>query len=244
MAHSFPPPWVDTLAWAVLGVAFASALAIAFDIFVRGHRQTMPIMDLVWPITALYWGPVATYQYFRRGRARSKAVLAAIGGPEQASHREGGTEPKLGGTGWWPLSKAVSHCGAGCTLGDVAAEWIVFASGVTLVGIALPVDYLLDFALAWSFGIVFQYFTIAPMRGVGGWKGIWLAIRADTLSIAAFQAGLFAGMAIYNLSIWNPPLPHDDATYWMMMQVSMVLGFFTALPMNAALIRWGWKEKM
>ena len=82
------------------------------------------------------------------------------------------------------------------------------------------------------------------MRGVTGLKGIWLAIRADTLSILAFQAGLFAGMAIYNLGIWNPPLPHDVATYWMMMQLSMVLGFFTAIPVNAKLIQMGWKEEM
>ena len=103
---------------------------------------------------------------------------------------------------------------------------------------------LLDFILAWSFGIVFQYFTIAPRRGVSGMKGIWIAIRADTLSIASFQLGLFAGMAIYNKLIWDPPLPHDSAVYWTMMQLSMILGFFTAMPVNAGVISKGWKEEM
>jgi hypothetical protein len=204
-------------------------LVIAYDIVVRGYRQKMWIMDLVYPITALYWGPVAVYQYFKRGRVRCQPVLARIGGMEHASEHEGGMEPDLGGVGWWPLSKAVTHCGAGCTLGDIGGEWIVWATGFSFLGISLPADYLLDFVLAWSFGIVFQYFTIAPMHGVTGLKGIWLAIRADTLSILAFQAGLFAGMAIYNLAMWSPPLPHDSATYWMMMQLSMILGFFTAM---------------
>lgn len=242
--HSHPLPWVDDVAWATLGLGFASALVIAYDIAVRGYRQQMWIMNLVYPITALYWGPVAVYQYFARGRVRSRPVLARIGGMAHASEHEGGREPRLGGVGWWPLSKAVTHCGAGCTLGDIGGEWIVWATGFSFLGISLPADFLVDFVLAWSFGVVFQYFTIAPMRGETGLRGIWHAIRADTLSILAFQAGLFAGMAIYNLAIWNPPLPHDSATYWMMMQLSMVLGFFTAMPVNAKLIRMGWKEEM
>lgn len=244
MLHSYPASWINDLAWSLLGLAFASSLVILADIVVRDYRQKMWIMDLVYPITALYWGPVAVYEYFRRGKFQSKRVLARIGGPVQAAECEGGSRPALAGVGWWPLSKAVSHCGAGCTLGDIGAEWIVWATTFTLAGIALPADFLLDFILAWSFGIIFQYFTIAPSRGDTGMKGIWLAIRADTFSILAFQSGLFAGMAIYNLAIWNPPLPHDTATYWMMMQLSMVLGFFTAMPVNAWLIRKGWKEQM
>ena len=244
MPHSQPLTWIDDIAWACLALALASAAVIAWDIFGRGYRQKMPIMDAVWPITALYWGPVAVYQYFKRGRVRSRPVLERIGGTDRAAEVEGGREPAIGGTGWWPLSKAASHCGAGCTLGDIVAEWIAFASGFTLASIALPADMLLDFVLAWSFGIVFQYFTIAPMRGVSGAKGIWLAIRADTLSIISFQLGLFAGLAIYNQLIWSPPLPHDSAPYWMMMQLSMILGFFTAMPVNAWLIEKGWKEAM
>lgn len=98
------------------------------------------------------------------------------------------------------------------------AGWVndIAWATIGLAGIALPADYLLDFALAWSLGIVFL----------------------------AFQAGLFAGMAIHNLGIWNPPLPHDSATYWMLMRLSMILGFVTAMPVNVWLIRKGWKEQM
>lgn len=244
MHHAHPVTWFDDLAWAAIAVAFVSAAVIAWDIFVKGYRQKMGIMDAVWPITALYWGPVAVWQYYKRGRVRSEPVLARIGGMDHAAEIEGGQEPEIGGTGWWPISKGVSHCGAGCTLGDIIGEWIVFATGFALAGIALPADMLLDFILAWSLGIVFQYFTIAPMRGVSGVKGVWLAIRADTLSILSFQLGLFAGMAIYNQLLWQPPLPHDSAAYWFLMQLSMIVGFFTAMPVNAWLIRKGWKEAM
>jgi hypothetical protein len=102
-----------------------------------------------------------------------------------------------------------------------------------------------DFALAWSFGIAFQYFSIVPMREeVGELEGVWAAIKADTFSIVAFQVGLFGYMALYHLVLWQPPLTTAGPTYWMMMQVGMIAGFFTAWPVNAWLIRKGWKERM
>jgi hypothetical protein len=86
--------------------------------------------------------------------------------------------------------------------------------------------YVADFALAWTSGIVFQYFSIVPMReNVGVAAGIWAAIKADTLSIVAFQVGLFAFMALYHLVLWQPPLTTASPTYWFMMQAGMVVGF-------------------
>ncbi|WHM29940.1 DUF4396 domain-containing protein [Streptomyces sp. BPPL-273] len=145
---------------------------------------------------------------------------------------------------WDVRSKAVSHCGAGCTLGDIGAEWLVYAASLTLAGKALYADFALDFAFAWTLGILFQYFTIVPRRNIGRLKGVWAAVKADTLSIVAFQIGLFLGMWLYQEVIFSPGLPKTSAAYWMLMQLSMVLGFFTAWPVNAWLVRIGWKERM
>ncbi len=116
--------------------------------------------------------------------------------------------------------------------------------GLVLVGREIYPDLVLDFAFAWTLGIVFQYFTIAPVRELSFGRGVVAAIRADTLSILAFQIGLFAGMAAYNIGIFSPPLAKDTAAYWFLMQLSMIVGFFTALPVNAWLLRKGWKETM
>lgn len=230
--HSQPQGWIEAIGWFSLSIAFASALIIAVDI-ARGYRQQMAIMNLVYPITALYWGPVALWFYFRHGRRKSKPMIEKTGEPDPDSL------PR-----WNILGKAISHCGAGCTLGDVAGEWLVASLGLMIAGESLLADIPMDFAWAWTLGIVFQYFTIVPMREIGKVKGIWAAIKADTLSILAFQAGLFGGMAIYQKLIWDPPLPKDSATYWMMMQLAMILGFFTAWPVNNWLINNGIKEKM
>jgi len=237
MSHSQPPDWLEAIAWASLGLAFAAALAISYDIVSRGHRQRMAIMNVVYPVTALYWGPAALWFYLRYGRRMSKRVLAESGGAGEHAGEEG--PPR-----WWQVAKGVTHCGAGCTLGDIGAEWLVYATGWTLFGAALYADFALDFAFAWTLGIVFQYFSIVPMRDLSPTRGLWAAIKADTFSIVAFQLGLFAGMAIYQLVIFDPPLDKATASYWFLMQLSMVLGFFTAYPVNRWLIRIGWKERM
>lgn len=223
--HTQPPVWLEIVGWVSLALAGISALWIVADIYLGGRRQSMRVMEVVYPVTALYWGPVALWFYRRHGRARA---------------RQGADSPR-----WAVLARAVSHCGAGCTLGDIIAEWLVVALGLTIAGTALFADFAMDFAWAWALGIVFQYFSIVPMRDdLGPLAGLWAAIKADTLSIVAFQIGLFAGMAIYQTLIWSHPLPKDTASYWFLMQLSMVLGFFTALPVNAWLVRSGVKESM
>jgi hypothetical protein len=51
-------------------------------------------------------------------------------------------------------------------------------------------------------------------------------------------------MAVSHELIWSPPLHITTAAQWWMMQVGMVVGYFTAWPVNRWLIRNGWKEKM
>jgi hypothetical protein len=66
-----PPSWLAVLSWCALGIAFVSAAAITADIFVGGYRQRMGVMEGVWPVTALYFGPLAWWGYRRFGRPPS-----------------------------------------------------------------------------------------------------------------------------------------------------------------------------
>ena len=246
------PHWAIVAGWVFLGLGFASAVTILVDEFLLGHRPQMWIMNLVHPITALYWGPVWVWAYYTRGRSASRKVMQSEAerlARERAdvrALRESGQSTEDRDLRPWHVANADSHCGAGCTLGDITGEWIVFALGPLLIaGTTLWPELILDFALAWTFGIVFQYFTIVPMReDIGRLQGLWLAIRADTLSILAFQVGLFAWMIVSARMIWQPPLHIDTPTHWWMMQIGMILGFLTAYPVNRWLVKNGWKEKM
>ena len=59
------PAWLTIISWTFLALALASAAAITADIYLRGYRQHMKVMEAVWPITALYFGPLALPAYLR-----------------------------------------------------------------------------------------------------------------------------------------------------------------------------------
>jgi len=114
-----------------------------------------------------------------------------------------------------------------------------------VAGSELWTRYIFDYAVAFLLGILFQYFSIAPMRRQHGWSGVKAALKADSASISAFQVGLFGWMAItYLLFFPHPHLPVPVATFWFFMQVGMVIEFFTAMPVNGLLLKYGVKEKM
>jgi Domain of unknown function (DUF4396) len=70
----------ETIAWISLLTAFACAIIISAD-EVR-HPQHMWIMNLVWPITALYFSVFGLWAYFALGR---KATHSAVRGMERTS---------------------------------------------------------------------------------------------------------------------------------------------------------------
>lgn len=227
-----PPAWLEVLSWIALAVALASALWIVFDILVRGYRQRMWIMEVVWPVTALYLGPLAVWGYRRWGRPASARWQRSHGDPPSKSEAAS-------------VSVGVSHCGAGCTLGDIAAAWLVFALGLSVAGLALPWEYAFSYVFAFGLGIAFQYFSIKPMRELTRREGLIAALKADTLSLTAFEIGLFGWMAVMQLVLFTDPhLKPDHASYWFLMQIGMALGFLTSYPVNVWLTRRGVKEAM
>lgn len=221
-----PPAWLTAL-------AFASAAWIAADKWLFGHRQQMGIMEAIWPITSLSFGPVAVWGYRRFGLPKSLRWRA------EHSYDEPPARP-----GWSGVATGVSHCVAGCTLGDLAAEWAVFASGATIPGRALWSEDVGDYALALAFGIAFQHLAIAPMSGLGLRQGLVEAAKADLLSLTSFEIGLFGWMALTQLAFFPYRLHPDHAAFWLLMQLGMIVGFLTAWPTNVWLIHRGIREAM
>lgn len=92
----------------------------------------------------------------------------------------------------------------------------------------------------------FQVWAIKPMNpDLTGSSLLERAFKADVISLSAFEVGLFSWMAITQLVLFTDPhLPPTTATYWLMMQIGMTLGFLTTYPVNIWLIRRGAKEAM
>ncbi|KAF7198637.1 hypothetical protein HII31_00376 [Pseudocercospora fuligena] len=237
-----------------IGIAAIAALFIAIDIVLRrGWRSMMAVMIPVYIVNALYLWPITLWTYLNYGRppkpqkrdrlsSQADEKPAAEAGAGHCCH--GGSQEKEPESGvpachsqerpmFATITVAVCHCGAGCVLGDIIGEWIVYGAGITISG---------HFVFAIAFGIVFQYYSIAPMSGDYGIKTLWRAAKADFLSLLFFEIGLFAWMAIFQIAIFDWKLEMNTVTYWWMMQIGMFLGHWTGAPINWWLIKTGVKE--
>lgn len=230
------PEWLTMLAVISLIVGGISAVIILIDIF-SGHRQHMWIMEVVWPITGLYAGPLGLWAYYRIGRLSTHHRM-------KEAKEKGETPPGKKKPFWQMTAVGAMHCGSGCTLGDLCAEWIFFAAPFALFGHKIFGAWVIDYVFAYLFGIAFQYFSIAPMRNLGFREGMVAALKADTLSLTSWQLGMYGWMAIATFLIFGHEIEKTSPVFWFMMQIAMLAGFATAFPVNWWLIKSGIKEKM
>lgn len=224
---------IITVSWISILMAVVFLLIIAADLF--RHRQKMWIMNLVWPLTALYAGPLALLAYFKIGRMivhpDKKARLIKAGDNDSKPF-------------WQSVLKGTLHCGSGCTLGDLIAANLLIVFPVTVFGSRLYGEWTIDFLAAFLIGIIFQYYAIKPMGNLSAKQAIVAALKADTLSLTCWQIGMYGWMAIADFLIFGHVLKATVPAFWLMMQIGMLFGLLTAYPMNWWLIRKGIKEVM
>ncbi len=228
--------WLHTLAIISLVSAVFCAGVISVDIL-RGNKQQMGIMSVVWPVTTLWSGPLDLWAYFQFGRTSTHH------GVEDTKRKgnEGSSQERP-----YAVAVAISatHCGAGCTLGDIIAEWVRFAAPFVIAGVALFGAWALDYAFAFLIGIAFQYLAIAPMRNLPFGKELLQALKADTLSLTAWQLGMYGWMGVMRFAVFRKEIPKTDAAFWFLMQLAMCAGFLTSYPVNWWLLKKGIKEEM
>jgi hypothetical protein len=227
------PHWLHLLATVMLAAGIVIAMIIAFDEL--GHPQAMWIMQVVWPVAALFGTFAVAAAYLAYGRPRGGKTRT----PFAVS-----------------VGKAAAHCGSGCTLGDIIAEWLAYFVPAIAIGLGwkwlfaekMFAVWILDFILAFGFGIVFQYYSIVPMRKLSPRQGIVAALKADALSLTAWQVGMYAFMAFAKFYLFQDVLGANlnvaSVEFWFMMQIGMICGFLTSFPVNWWLIKAGIKEAM
>ncbi|SDP09565.1 protein of unknown function [Mucilaginibacter sp. OK268] len=212
----------------ISGIACTSIILI--DIL-RGNQQKMMIMNFVYPISALYAGPMALLFYYTIGQ---KSVLKKTGArmlPENKPF-------------WQSVAIGALHCGSGCTIGDLLAEAFLIFVPISIFGSKLAGTWTIDFLLAFGLGIIFQYYAIKPMKNLAVRPALMAALKADTFSLIAWQVGMYGWMALCFYGIFGYKIPVTSPLFWFMMQIGMLWGFVTAYPVNWWLIKRGIKEKM
>ncbi|KAI6824491.1 hypothetical protein KC343_g184 [Hortaea werneckii] len=241
--------------------AIASAWILLDIVWRRGWQSMMYIMIPVYVINALYLWPITLWVYVKYGRPPPPQKHRETGTKEahqpptantsgtggemkqgEGNEEQRGHEHHQEGSGrpiFATVTVGVCHCGAGCVLGDIVGEWLVYGTNAAFGSPPrlLWAEMLVDFGFAFLFGIVFQYFSIAPMAGEYGPKIVYRALKADALSLLFFEIGLFSWMAIFQIAIFSWELEMPTVTYWWMMQIGMFLGHWTGVPINWWLIK-------
>lgn len=242
----------------ILGIL--GALIVLADIR-NGHRQRMPVMEIVWPLTALWGSWAGVLAYFRFGRQYRQSPTDELMNMDIRPH---GTDPlppeempamddmkgmpgndiKKARPEWRNVLISALHCGAGCVLADLLCEIFFIFAPFAIAGSMIAGLWTLEYILALIFGVWFQYAAMQQMHRGPVDATVKRALKADLLSLTAWQAGMYGWMALTLFVFFPGGLGRDTWTFWFMMQLAMFAGLAVSYPVNRWLIRIGIKHAM
>ena len=219
--------WLTAVSWVFVGLTLMCAVAILYDVHGRGYRQRTSVMSMVWPITALYLGPLALPAYYRWGRPQREKLQKEHGVVPEKSLP---TEAATGGT----------PGGAASAIGHVLGVPLVVFLGLTIAGQALWVMILVIAVIATVLLFACEYFfSTVPTRGLSRGKGLGVALLIALVTVLAFDVGMGGWMLVMHFLLFMPPL--TDVTFLFLMQIGLILGFLTGYPAVLWLVRRGVK---
>ncbi|WHY72107.1 DUF4396 domain-containing protein [Fictibacillus enclensis] len=228
--------WLEIVSYVGIGIGVLQFLIVL--VHVISHPQTMKVMNVVWPITGLYFPLIGLWMYYKLGVPDAKQKMDHH--MNHSDHKEMHHSDK---PFWQSVVVSTTHCSSGCSLGDLLGAPIVFLTGLTMAGSTLFADYVVEFVLAYILGIAFQYYGMG-MGSKPAEEKLKNAIKADTWSLIAFEIGMFAWMALSHYVFFSEPPKPNGPVFWFMMQIAMMIGFGTSYPANWYLVKKGVKHAM
>lgn len=218
------PDWVQPIATIFVTLSVLCALAVVYDIYVRGYRHQSVSVEGVWIISALWLGPFALPLYARAGRSRTAkweaehTVDAELG---LATETASGSLPGA----------------AASTISHVVAVPFVLATGLSLLGVPMYAMIVIILVLAIAMLFAFEYFA-ANRRKAGG-MSVATALLVATVTVLAFDVGMVGWMLVLHFTALLPS--PGSVNFLFLMQIGNLLGFLAALPVVAFLLTRGVK---
>ena len=141
------PAWWTPVAWIYLLVCLVSAAVLVYRVYGRGQKPQDRVMAPIWPISALFLGPLALLLYARWGQGQSGSAVGRV--------------PL--GTGAL-IVMALLPGAAASTLAHLVGVPVVFGAGWTIAGLALWAVALFILVLATALLFVFEYLALSQAR--------------------------------------------------------------------------------
>lgn len=204
------PAWLTSLSWVWIAAALISAAWISRDIFVKGDRRSSKALDLVWPLAALYLGPLAVPIFNRFGQAREADLTATA----VRSGLPGG------------VTSGLAH---------IVAVPFVVATGLTIANVDMWAMVALITALATAGIFAFEYLVFTSRdRRVRGLAGLRPALVVALVTVIAFDLGMLGWMLILYYTKNMPAA--GDIRFTFFMQIGLILGTITVYPAMRVLV--------
>lgn len=261
--------WLEIVSRAAIVLGILQAVMITLDV-IRHPQKMMPIMNIVWPLTGLYFPIIGIWTYYKLGKYPGEDETSHMEHHKHDDrhddhdpmnqHNHDKMEPgdrhsdhhghdhmghhHRNKPFWQSVFVSTTHCSSGCSLGDMIGVPIVFLTGLTIAGSTLFAEYAVEFVLAYLFGIAFQYYGMGFEQHDQPGQALKNAIKADTWSLIAFEIGMFGWMAVAHYRLFVQMPEPTTAVFWFMMQIAMTLGFLTSYPVNWLLVKKGIKHAM
>jgi STE24 endopeptidase len=220
-------PWF-VMPWYTFGILAAAAVVVDLH---RNNTALKRPMKWAWPIIVAFFSVLGAALYL--GTARAPGIGQKQGEARQEAHHayERNFARRVNG--------AVIHCVAGDGLGIVTAMVIARLSGLTFWQ-----EFWFEYAVGFSFGwFIFQYKSMAAMEPRKP-RALALAFRAEFFSMLAVMGGMGAVMTYVTPPVVGAqPLPSTYA-FWGFAMLGLLAGYVFTIPMNAMMVKLGWKHGM
>ncbi|MEV4418564.1 DUF4396 domain-containing protein [Patulibacter sp. NPDC049589] len=203
------PTWLTTLSWLWIVAAVISAAVVAFDVYGRGDRPQRPIVAAIWPLSALYLGPLAVVLQRRNARRRQAASAAS---PETQSGLALGLQ---GG-----VASGLAH---------IVGVPIVVLTGLTIANVDMWAMVAIITVLATIMLVLFELAVVASPAGrQAAATRLRTAAVIALVTVVAFDVGMLGWMLVLYYSDSMPMA--TDVRFTFLMQIGLVLGTLTAAP--------------
>ena len=225
-------------------VFFAAGFTGAVFVWVHARRM-LPELGLAavvaWTFTALLVPGIGVLLYFaayRRPRTRRNAPIAqwlrppAIQAAAGTAMGFGFGAPLMIAIGW-----LFAWFGFPLFFGPWAVDGPEFLLGAGMV-LMMAGMYVGAVLIAWPLA---QAPMKAMLRGVPARRFAWSSLGVTAVSMAAVSLGMM--LIAWWMQMWKlPMMPHEDEILWYFsMWLAATAGFLVAWPLNAPMVRIGWK---
>ncbi|WP_232688750.1 DUF4396 domain-containing protein [Halobacterium zhouii] len=186
-----------------------------------------------WPIIVFFFSVIGLALYWWTCRPPG---IADVEGEDAASaHHEYVSKPRRKVTG------AVVHCVGGDGLGIITAM-----AAMRLLDTSFWVEFWVEYAVGFAFGwFLFQSVSFKKMEDIGWVEAVLKGGRAEFFSMITVMLGMGLVMRYVTPAVaGHPPPDPTEAAFWGFGALGLLVGAVFTYPMNALLVKIGWKHGM